>query len=120
MQPAAGPDLDTLLALFPPAAYLAAAEPVAADEVPRPYRHLLVHDHHMTVMRSRPNHGDFVDVMVLERRQVGDVYSRKILLALQDTGRIVQFGLVRIHLEFCSAAVRAEILAEKLPLGCAF
>ena len=42
---------------------------------------------------------------------------RKILLAKQSDGRIVQFGLVRIWLPYCSAEVRAEILAQKTPLG---
>jgi chorismate-pyruvate lyase len=113
--PTAGPDLDTMLALFPPASYLR-AEPVAADQVPEPYHRLLVHEHHMTVT-VEAHHGDLVNVVVLERRHQGDTYSRKILLALQQTGQVVQFGLVRIRLEYCSAAVRAAILAQKTPLG---
>src|SRR5262245_26398041 len=102
MPSAAGPNLDTMLALFPPANYLRAAESVAVDQVPEPYRRLLVHEHHMTVT-VEAHHGDLVNVVVLERRHQGDTYSRKILLALQQTGQVVQFGLVRIHLEYCSA-----------------
>ncbi len=116
MQPADGPDLDTLLALFPPADYIRAAEPVAADQVPEPYRGLLVHEHHMTVT-VEAHHGDLVNVRVLDRRLDGDAYARKILLSLQKTERVVQFGLVRIHLEYCSPAVRAQILAQQTPLG---
>jgi hypothetical protein len=112
----AGPDLDTLLALFPPASYLRAAVPVGAAAVPEPYHRLLVHEHHMTVT-VEAHHGDLVNVIVLNRRRQNDTYSRKILLALQKTGKIVQFGLVRIHLEYCSPAVRAEILAQRTPLG---
>jgi chorismate-pyruvate lyase len=116
MRPAAGPDLDTLLALFPPASYIQSAEPVAALDVPQPYRRLLVHEHHMTVT-VEAHHGSLVNVQVLEHRQDNGDYARKILLALQKSGKVVQFGLVRIRLEYTSPEVRAEILARKTPLG---
>jgi chorismate-pyruvate lyase len=112
----AGPDLDTLLALFPPSNYIRSAERVAATDVPEPYRRLLVHEHHMTVT-VEAHHGSLVNVVVLDRRRDNDTYARKILLALQRDGQIVQFGLVRIHLEYTSPAVREEILAQQKPLG---
>ena len=116
MPSADGPDLDTLLALFPPATYIRSAEQTDAETMPEPYRTLLVHEHHMTVTVER-HHGDLVNVVVLQRRRDNSTYARKILLALQKTGKVVQFGLVRIHLEYCSKAVQAEILAQKTPLG---
>lgn len=116
MPPGAGPDLNTLFALFPPGDYLAAQEEVPGEQVPEPYRSLLVHEHHMTVT-VEAHHGDSVDVIVLDERHIGDSYARKILLALQGSKRVVQFGLVRIHLQYCNEAVRAEILAKQLPLG---
>jgi chorismate-pyruvate lyase len=112
----AGPDLNALLALFPPSGYVRSAEPVSAEQVPEPYRKLLVHEHHMTVT-VEAHHGALVNVVVLDRRLEGDTYARKILLALQTTGQFVQFGLVRIHLEYTSPAVRAEILSQRTPLG---
>jgi chorismate-pyruvate lyase len=39
------------------------------------------------------------------------------LLALHGSGRIVQFGIVRICFDFCNDAVREEILAGQTPLG---
>ena len=114
--PSAGPQLSDLLTLFPPADWLRAYEYVSADAVPEPYRTLLVHEHHMTVT-VEAHHGSLVDVRVLERIHEGDTYARKILLALQSNGRIVQFGLVRIHFQYCSDAVRAEIVAGQTPLG---
>jgi chorismate-pyruvate lyase len=111
-----GPDLNTLLALLPPADYLRSWELVAAKEVPPPYQQLLVHEHHMTVT-VEAHHGSLVDVRVLERKRAGNDYARKILLALQSNGRIVQFGIVRIRLPYCSVPVREAILAEKTPLG---
>lgn len=110
------PDLQTLFQLFPPTAYLHDYTMVPADQVPSPYRELLVHEHHMTVT-VEAHHGSLVDVKVLEKKHGGNSYARKILLALQSDGRIVQFGIVRIWLHYCSPEVREEIIAEKTPLG---
>jgi chorismate-pyruvate lyase len=110
------PDLETMLALFPPPNYLRTAEPVDAAQVPEPYRTLLVHEHHMTVTVEE-HHRGHVNVVVLDKRRDGDSYARKILLALDRDGKIVQFGLVRINLAYCSAEVHARILAQKSPLG---
>ena len=86
------------------------------DEVPPPYRGLLVHEHHMTVT-VEAYHGDLVDVRVLAVHRDEGSYARKILLALQGSGRVVQFGIVRVRLGYCSDAVQKEITAEKTPLG---
>lgn len=114
--PPAGPDLRALYALFPPGEDPPEVEFVPADEVPPPYHGLLVHEHHMTVTVEK-FHGDKVDVRVLATHRSGDFYARKILLALQKTGRIVQFGIVRINFAYCTPAVRAAIEAEDTPLG---
>ena len=112
----AGPDLHTLLDLFPTADDFAGWEPVPADEVPAPYHGLLVHEHHMTVT-VEAHHGDRVNVVIHNRRHDGPYYARRIFLALQKSGRIVQYGLVRINLRYCAPAVRAEIIAGETPLG---
>jgi hypothetical protein len=110
------PDTRGLFGLFPPAPYLAQSEWVAPEQMPEPYRSLLVHEHHMTVT-VEAHHGDLVDVRVLEEFRTENTYARKILLALQKSRRVVQFGLMRLHLQYCSPAVRAEILAARTPLG---
>jgi chorismate-pyruvate lyase len=56
-------------------------------------------------------------VKVVEYRVAGDSYSRKILLALQRTGRVVMFGLMRVNFRYCSEAIRQEILGGQTPLG---
>jgi chorismate-pyruvate lyase len=112
----AGPDVRGLFGLFPPSTYLALSTPVLAADVTEPYHGLLVHEHHMTVTVEAYHH-EAVDVRVLEQQRGESAYARKILLVTQKTKRVVQFGLVRIHLQFCASAVRAEILAEKTPLG---
>jgi len=111
-----GPSVEALFSLFPQSGDVPEYEFVPEDEVPSPYQELLVHDQHMTVTVEK-HHGDLVDVCILARSQVKDSYARKILLALHGSGRIVQFGIVRIHLPQCSAPVRAAILAGKTPLG---
>lgn len=112
----ASPDLRTLLALFPSCDELSEVAFASADDVPPPYHGLLVHEHHMTVT-VEAHHGGLVDVRVLARRRDADVYSRKILLGLQKTGRVVQFGIMRVHLNFCAPDVREEIVSERTPLG---
>lgn len=111
-----GPDLKALFDLFPPSSYLREFDVVQPDWMPEPYRKLLVHEHHMTVT-VEAHHGSLVDVQVLDKKRDGDSYARKILLAKQSDRKIVQFGLVRIWLHYCSPQVRDEILSEKAPIG---
>lgn len=111
-----GPDLNTLLALFPPTDYVRSSVVVPEDQVPQPYRRLLVHEHHMTVT-VEAFYGSLVDVQILERKEQGNDYARKILLSLRRGGKIVQFGLVRIRLDLCMPEVRADIVAGLTPLG---
>jgi chorismate-pyruvate lyase len=110
------PDVVSLFAQFPPATDLPSFDYIPPEAVPEPYHTLLVHQHHMTVTVEK-HHGDLVDVKILARRQNGSSYARKIVLALQKTGRLVQFGIVRINLDYCSPEVRQEIVAGQTPLG---
>ena len=89
---------------------------VAADEVPTPYSGLLVHDKHMTVT-VESYHGDRVNVRVLARRHIDNDYARKILLTLTGSGRVVQFGIMRIRLDLCEPEVRETIIGARVPLG---
>lgn len=110
-------ELEKLLALFPGGGKLvSSAEHVASALVPEPYRRLLVHDHHMTVTMEE-FHQARVRVRVVERAREGGIYSRKILLVAEESGRVVQFGIVRFDLSYVTDAVRQEILAEREPLG---
>ena len=114
--PHGGPDLRALFALFPQADDVPEHEFVPGAAVPPPYHGLLVHEHHMTVT-VEAHHGGPVDVRILARNQQGDSYARKILLALQRNGLVVQFGIMRINLGFCSPQVRDAIVAGDTPLG---
>src|SRR5262245_42354001 len=92
-----GPELPTLYTLFRPEIPPPVHEVVAAEAVPEPYRRLLVHAEHMTVT-VEAFYNSLVNVRVLESRRDGDVYARKILLTLQSDGRVVLFGIIRVHL----------------------
>lgn len=109
-------DLPTLYGLFPTADDAPEYQFVPGEAVPPPYHGLLVHDYHMTVTMEA-FYGDLVDVRVLAKRCLPEDYARKILLSLHRTGRVVQFGIVRVVLKYCSPAVQQEILAEQTPLG---
>ena len=111
-----GPTVEELVALFPGPDTTFPYAIVPGDEVPAPYHDLLVHEHHMTVT-VEAYHGGPVDVRVLEWRQDGSHYARKILLVHQATGKVVQFGIVRIDLSKASAEVSAAIVERKTPVG---
>ena len=108
------PTFEEFASLFLLGDDVAAVEAIAADRVPEPYHGLLVHTHHMTVTVER-FYGDKVDVKVLRVRRDGADYARKILLALKESGRVVQFGVPRVNLSLLSEKVRAEIVAGGTP-----
>ena len=110
------PDLPDLFAPFPPADDQPEFQLIAPDAVPDPYHGLLVHEHHMTVT-VEAYHGDRVNVRILARLHRASYYSRKILLTLEKTGKVVQFGIVRANLDFVSKAVRERIVEGKTPFG---
>jgi chorismate-pyruvate lyase len=113
------PDLISLFAQFPPADDLPNFELIHAEaspSLPPSFRALLAHEHHMTVTVEE-YHADLVDVHLLASRLDGSSYTRKIILTLQHSGKVVLFGIVRINLDYCSPPVRKAILAGVTPLG---
>lgn len=92
------------------------ADHIPSSLTPEPYKTMLVHEHHMTVTMEN-YHRSRVEVRVLDQRQSGDVYARKILLVKQGTETVVQFGIVRFHLNYVTDVVRREIIAGETPLG---
>lgn len=89
---------------------------IPSATTPEPYRHLLVHNHHMTVAMEE-FHQTLVDVKVLAEKLEANLYCRKILLLKHGTDEVVQFGLVRFNFDYVTKAVRDEILAGETPLG---
>lgn len=91
-------------------------EEAAAIELPDQFKALLAHDDHMTVT-VEAWHNSLVEVQVLEEHRQGDLYSRRIILALQRNGKPVQFGIMKIDLAGLPEIVRMEIESQALPLG---
>ena len=109
--------IKTLCSLFyPTSAEVGLFEEVAVGDLPDQHKALLAHDDHMTVT-VEAWHNSLVKVQVLEERHDGDLYSRRILLALQRDGKPVQFGIMRINLAGLPQIVRLEIESQALPLG---
>lgn len=111
------PDLQTLVDIFyeSPAA-LGEFEEAKTDRIPTVYRGFLEHNEHMTVA-VEDYHRCKVDVQVLQKHTTATHYSRKILLTRQTDGQVVQFGIVRLNLDYLGAEVRREIESEQIPLG---
>jgi len=110
-------ELSKLTSLFPSTPpVIERAEHAPQSGVPEPYKSLLAHNSHMTVTMEEFHHCT-VNVVVLDSLLDGDMYYRKILLRKADSGRCVQFGLVRFNFAYVTKGVRDEIIAQQLPLG---
>ena len=91
-------------------------ESVPGDDVPEPFKSLLVHQDDMTPTLEK-FHGDSIHIRVLRRQQRDDFYFREVLLVTDKDERPVEFGAIKINLALFTPAVKADILAERLPLG---
>ena len=110
-------ELLSLTRLFPePETLFLRAEHIPSAITPEPYKTMLVHDHHMT-LAMETHHRCSVDVRVLDLQLNGTEYARKIQLLKQGTESVVQFGIIRFHLEYVTEAVRDEVIAGQTPLG---
>ena len=87
-----------------------------AADLPDPYGALLAHNDHMT-LRLEKHFDTRVELQVQLEICEKDRYHRRILLTRADSGAIVEFGVVRIDLEYLQPSVREEILAKRTPLG---
>lgn len=91
-------------------------ETVAGDEMPEPYRQLLVHDSDMTSTLAA-FHGEPITLDVLSREVRNDAYLREVILRTKDSGKPVEFGAIRINLHRFDPEPRRRILNEVAPLG---
>lgn len=102
--------------------------PVAAADVPEPYRRVLDHDSHMTVAMER-FHGGPVSLKVVATAEGGGTdpaystreggkgrYAREILL-IGPSGTVVQHGIVRLDLARVDRTVAAAVRGARVPLG---
>jgi hypothetical protein len=91
-------------------------ETVPGDQMPQPFRKLLVHEGDMTPALEA-FHESSIHLNVLGREQRGDFYFREVLLLTDDSEKAVEFGAIKINLAYFPPQARQEILREHLPLG---
>jgi chorismate-pyruvate lyase len=116
--PADAVDLQTLVRLFynDSPEDLASFESVAAKSMPQEYRQLLDHHSHMTIT-VESFYGSSVDVTVFRTATDRQWYGREISLVSQDSGKTVQYGIVRLRPKLLQSDVWQEIEAGRTPLG---
>ncbi len=101
---------------YDPVDELGAFSEVASGALPAPYDRLLDHTDHMTVT-VEAHHATPVDLRVLETLGDDRVHIRKIVLTRASDQAVVQFGLVRLHLDHLAEPIRREVVAQRTPLG---
>jgi chorismate-pyruvate lyase len=89
---------------------------LSPDQIPQPYRELLVHENSMTVTLER-HVGGPLGVRTLSTRMRLASYYRRVLLVRVDSGQPVAMGAARVTLTAFTPRVRARILENKVPLG---
>ncbi len=95
---------------------LPAVNLVDGQDVPEPYRRLLVHNSDMTPTLEAA-YGQTVHLRVLKHTQRGEVFSRQVLLVLPNGSTAVEFGGIKIYLDYLPEEARRLVLEEKQPLG---
>ena len=85
-------------------------------KVPAPYDVLLDHHAHMTVT-VESHYGEKVNVGVHRCHRNAAWYSREITLVTERSGRIVQYGIVRLDTGALDEDVWKQIESQSTPLG---
>lgn len=95
---------------------LPAVTRVDGQQMPEPYKTLLVHNRDMTPTLERA-HDRSILLRVLGSTLSGGVLSREVLLLPEGAEAPVAFGASKIHLEYFPDEARPELLEGKRPLG---
>ena len=91
-------------------------EVVQPDDIPLPYRSLLVHDVDMTLTLER-HFGGRVALRPLSTFIDGGSYFRRVLLVQEYAGQPVEMGAIRMRLDAFPDEIRRRILENEAPLG---
>ena len=95
---------------------LPAVTGIDGQQLPEPYKTLLVHETDMTSTLEK-YHDQKLRLHILRRRLEGEEYSRQVLLVTERDQKPVEFGAIKINLQHFSEEVRQQILEERRPLG---
>ena len=89
---------------------------ISPEEIPFPYRSLLVHESDMTLTLER-HFGGRVVLRPLAVFASGPWYFRRVLLVQEYSGRPVEMGAIRMKLDAFGPRIRGAILRNEVPLG---
>lgn len=89
---------------------------IEGQKMPQPYRELLVHEDDMTPTLEAA-HGRSIVLRVLKHSLRDNVFSRQVLLVLEDSGTPVEFGAIQIYLDHLPEEARRLVLEKRQPLG---
>jgi chorismate-pyruvate lyase len=93
-----------------------AVKAIEPDDIPMPYRSLLVHTKAMTLTLEQ-HFGERVLLRPLSTFLDRRWYFRRVLLVQESTGRPVEMGAIRIQVDAFSERIRRQILENEIPLG---
>lgn len=91
-------------------------EMIRGEEMPEPYRTLLVHSNDMTPTLEK-FHGKDIHLEILKAERRDNFYFREVVLRLDGSEKPVEFGANKISLARFPAEARQLIQREYLPLG---
>jgi chorismate-pyruvate lyase len=86
------------------------------EEIPEPYRSLLVHESDMTPTLEAA-YGENIHLRVLQYVHHDEVVSRQVLLVTDSAERAVEMGAIKIYLKRFPEEARRLIAARRIPLG---
>ena len=91
-------------------------EAIPGDQVPEPYRSLLVHKNDMTPTLEA-FHNSRIHLEVVKKDHRGGFYFREVILRLDHDEKPVEFGANKLHIGIFSEEAQEQILLEQVPLG---
>jgi chorismate-pyruvate lyase len=89
---------------------------INANNIPEPYKSLLVHKSDMT-SRLEAFHKSKIHIQPLARHTTDNEYFREVVLVLEPSLKPVEFGAIKIILDLFPNEAQQEILNEHRPLG---
>jgi len=95
---------------------LPSIEFIPGEQMPEPFKTLLVHHHDMTPTLETFHQTD-IHLEIVGRERRGDFYFREVVLRLHRTELPVEFGANKVYLGRFPEEARDLILQEYVPLG---
>src|SRR5687768_18585847 len=95
---------------------LPAIKRVSAEQMPEPYRSLLVHQNDMTSTLEN-FHQDRIHLHVVGRDRRNGHYYREVVLQTDQDDKPVEFGAIKINLDLFTAEAQARVLQAPHPLS---